>query len=108
MAFCILIGSNEMNKENNLFEGVNSLHFTGIGGIGMSALAEILAHRGFRISGSDLNTSPITEHLESLGIAVEKGNCAEFVENCDMLIYTAAVKPDNPELLAAKAKVYLL
>ena len=93
-----------MDKENSLLAGVKSLHFTGIGGIGMSALAEILAHRGYTISGSDLNTSPITERLESLGIKVEKGNCAEFVDNCDMLIYTAAVKKDNPELLAAKAR----
>ena len=97
------MGSNRMIKDKNLFEGVDSLHFTGIGGIGMSALAEILAHRGYRISGSDLNTSPITERLESLGITVEKGNCSEFVENCDMLVYTAAVKKENPELLAAQA-----
>lgn len=93
-----------MNNEKDILAGVASLHFTGIGGIGMSALAEILAHRGYRISGSDLNTSPITERLESLGITVEKGNCAEFVDKCDMLVYTAAVKKDNPELLAAKEK----
>ena len=93
-----------MDKEHSVLEGVSSIHFTGIGGIGMSALAIILKHRGYRISGSDLNTSPVTERLEALGVTVEKGNCAEFVEDCDMLVYTAAVKPDNPELLAAKEK----
>ena len=98
------IGSNRMETEKNILDNVSSLHFTGIGGIGMSALAEILNHLGYRISGSDLNTSPITERLESLGISVEKGNCAEFVDNCDLLVYTAAVKPDNPELAAAKEK----
>ena len=93
-----------MNINHSVLEGVSSIHFTGIGGIGMSALAEILQRRGYKISGSDLNTSPITERLESLGITVEKGNCAEFVDGCDMLVYTAAVKQDNPELTAAKAK----
>ena len=93
-----------MDKEHSVLEGVSSIHFTGIGGIGMSALAIILKHRGYRISGSDLNTSPVTERLEAIGITVQKGNCAEFVDGCDMLVYTAAVKPDNPELLAAKEK----
>ena len=97
-------GSNKMQTEKNILDNVSSLHFTGIGGIGMSALAEILNHLGYRISGSDLNTSPITERLESLGITVEKGNCGEFVGNCDLLVYTAAVKPDNPELAAAKER----
>ena len=93
-----------MDKEHSVLEGVSSIHFTGIGGIGMSALAIILKHRGYRISGSDLNSSPITERLEALGVTVRKGNCAEFVDGCDLLVYTAAVKPDNPELLAAKEK----
>lgn len=93
-----------MNTNENILEGVSSIHFTGIGGIGMSALAEILKRRGYEITGSDLNTSPITERLESLGIAIEKGNCAEFVKSCDMLVYTAAVKSDNPELLAARER----
>lgn len=93
-----------MNTNRNVLEGVKTIHFTGIGGIGMSALAEILNRRGYKISGSDLNTSSITERLEALGITVEKGNCAEFVDKCDLLVYTAAVKPDNPELAAAKEK----
>ena len=93
-----------MDNNHNVLEGVSSIHFTGIGGIGMSALAEILERRGYSISGSDLNTSPITERLEALGVTVEKGNCSEFVDNCDLLVYTAAVKADNPELLAAKQK----
>ena len=93
-----------MENKHNVLEGVSSIHFTGIGGIGMSALAEILERRGYRISGSDINTSPITERLEALGVTIEKGNCAEFVDDCDLLVYTAAVKADNPELAAAKEK----
>lgn len=90
-----------MNRSDNILNNVSNLHFTGIGGIGMSALAEILRYDGYKISGSDTNLSKITERLESLGITVKQGNCPEFVEDTDLLIYTAAVKKDNPELVAA-------
>ena len=91
-------------NDNNMLDSISRLHFTGIGGIGMSALAEILNKCGYEISGSDINSSPITERLESLGVSVKKGNCAEFVGDCDALVYTAAVKNDNPELVAAHEK----
>lgn len=93
-----------MEYTNNILDSVSSLHFTGIGGIGMSALAEILHYDGYKISGSDTGISKITEHLEELGITFNQGNCPEFVKDCDLLVYTAAVKPDNPELIAAKEK----
>ncbi len=79
------------------------LHFTGIGGISMSALAEIMLSRGFTVTGSDRDKSNITEHLESLGASVYYGQKYENVSrDTDLLIYTAAVKDDNPELVAAK------
>lgn len=79
------------------------LHFTGIGGISMSALAEIMISRGFTITGSDARKSEITKHLENLGATVYYGQSAGNVSSdTDVLIYTAAVKEDNPELMAAK------
>lgn len=79
------------------------LHFTGIGGISMSALAEIMLSRHFTVTGSDSKASDITKHLESLGAKVFIGQTANNVESdVDVLIYTAAVKQDNPELQAAK------
>lgn len=79
------------------------LHFTGIGGISMSALAEIMLSRGFTITGSDSKESEITNHLESLGATIYYGQRVENVsEDVEVLIYTAAVKQDNPELTAAR------
>ncbi len=81
------------------------LHFTGIGGISMSGLAEIMLSRGFTVTGSDMKESEITDHLEKLGCTVYYGQRSENVaDDVDVLIYTAAVKPDNPELVAARNK----
>ncbi|MCR5703821.1 MAG: UDP-N-acetylmuramate--L-alanine ligase [Eubacterium sp.] len=81
------------------------LHFTGIGGISMSGLAEIMLSRGFTVTGSDSRESDITNHLEKLGATVFYGQKAENVaDDVEVLIYTAAVKQDNPELVAAKEK----
>ncbi|WP_347996464.1 Mur ligase domain-containing protein, partial [uncultured Eubacterium sp.] len=79
------------------------LHFTGIGGISMSALAEIMLSRHFTVTGSDNQNSQITAHLESLGAKIFYGQRNENVSpDTDVLIYTAAVKNDNPELVAAR------
>ncbi|MDD4493744.1 MAG: UDP-N-acetylmuramate--L-alanine ligase [Eubacteriales bacterium] len=85
-----------LNKATNI-------HFIGIGGISMSGLAQILANRGYKISGSDLTASDVTEKLQSLGITVSIGHSADNITNPDLVVYTAAVKNDNPELVAAKA-----
>ncbi len=78
------------------------VHFIGIGGVSMSALAELLASRGFTVSGSDRNASDTTKHLESLGITVYLGNNASNIKGDEQLVvYTAAVHPDNEELKAA-------
>ncbi|MGE5614945.1 MAG: UDP-N-acetylmuramate--L-alanine ligase [Bacillota bacterium] len=82
-------------------KGVKRIHFTGIGGISMSGLAEILANQGYIITGSDIRPSAITQKLEKMGIKVTIGHQAENVTGADLLVYTAAVKQDNPELLAA-------
>lgn len=86
------------------FDVPAKLHFTGIGGISMSALAEIMLSRGFTVTGSDMRESEITDHLESLGAKIFYRQTAENItQDIDVLIYTAAVKQDNPELIRAKA-----
>ena len=78
------------------------IHFTGIGGISMSGLAEIMLSKGFTVTGSDSRESKITKHLESLGATIYYGQKASNVAaDTEVLIYTAAVKADNPELVAA-------
>jgi len=81
-----------------------SVHFIGIGGISMSALAELLHNRGFSVSGSDIKKSPLTTHLESLGITVFYTQQAQNIASgCSVVIYTAAVHDDNPEMMQARA-----
>ena len=80
-----------------------NLLFTGIGGISMSALAEIMISRGFTVTGSDSHESKITDHLESLGAKIFYNQVAGNISSdIDVLIYTAAIKQDNPELVKAK------
>lgn len=84
------------------FSNPVSVHFIGIGGISMSALAELLHKQGFRVSGSDLKRSPLTEHLEALGITVfYTQQASNMNEDCSVVIYTAAVHADNPEMVRA-------
>ncbi|MDD5921900.1 MAG: UDP-N-acetylmuramate--L-alanine ligase [Eubacteriales bacterium] len=78
------------------------VHFIGIGGIGMSALAEILLARGFKVTGSDMKESQITDHLASMGAKIIIGHKAENVEGADLVIYTAAISETNPEAQRAK------
>lgn len=87
------------------FSNPIAIHFMGIGGISMSGLAEILADRGFKISGSDRAPSKITEMLEKKGITVKYGQVAENItDDIDLLVYTAAISADNEELMEAKRR----
>ncbi|MSU54589.1 MAG: UDP-N-acetylmuramate--L-alanine ligase [Candidatus Staskawiczbacteria bacterium] len=81
------------------------IHFIGIGGIGVSALAQYYLQKGYEISGSDLAPSEITDFLKNKGVQILIGNQAEHIqESVDLVIYSPAVKPDNPEFLSAKNK----
>lgn len=81
-----------------------SIHFIGIGGISMSGLAEILADRGFFVSGSDAKKSPLTESLERKGVTVYYGqNASNITDSVQLVVYTAAIREGNPELQAARA-----
>ncbi|MDE6388254.1 MAG: UDP-N-acetylmuramate--L-alanine ligase [Lachnospiraceae bacterium] len=77
------------------------IYFIGIGGISMSGLAEILLSEGFRISGSDRTKSPLTCRLEEQGAVIYYGQCEENLSSeIDLVVYTSAIKPDNPEMIA--------
>ncbi|MDW2797033.1 UDP-N-acetylmuramate--L-alanine ligase [Clostridium boliviensis] len=87
------------------FHKPQAVHFIGIGGISMSGLAEILIDEGFTVTGSDSHESELTHHLETKGANVAYGQRAENItEGIDVVVYTAAVHSDNPELMAAKEK----
>ncbi|MDA8418037.1 MAG: Mur ligase domain-containing protein, partial [Desulfobacteraceae bacterium] len=77
------------------------IHFVGIGGIGMSGIAELLLNLGYTVSGSDLRESPITKRLAGLGGQVHIGHRAEWIKGADVVVISTAVKGDNPEVLAA-------
>jgi len=84
-------------------DNIKKAHFIGIGGISMSGLAEILNFKGMEITGSDINETELTAHLRDKGIAVTIGQKEDNIPaDCGLVIYTAAVKEDNPELAAAK------
>ncbi len=81
-----------------------TIHFIGIGGISMSSLAELLINEGKTVSGSDMKSSELTDRLEKKGITVYIGQKAENIKpEYDLIVYTAAISADNPELVAAKA-----
>ena len=84
-----------------MFKNIKKVHFVGIGGIGMSGIAEILLNQGFQISGSDNNLSDITNHLSDLGIKIYEGHSEKNLRDVDVLVYSSAVKLDNPEVKAA-------
>lgn len=89
----------------NIDEAIKSakrIHFIGIGGSGMCPLAEILHSQGHNLTGSDNNESDTLKRIRNLGIPVTMGQKEENVEGADMVVYTAALLPDNPELVAAK------
>ncbi|CAN5568774.1 UDP-N-acetylmuramate--L-alanine ligase [soil metagenome] len=84
---------------------IKNIHMVGIGGIGMSSIAEVLLARGFRVSGSDLKKSDVTERLESLGAIIYEGHAADHLENADVVVYSSAVKAaSNPETQEAERR----
>ncbi len=80
------------------------VHFVGIGGIGMSGIAEIMLRIGYSVQGSDARAGPNTERLERLGARVFVGHDASQIEGASAVVYSSAIKPDNPEMAAAKAR----
>ena len=88
-----------------MFRHVKRIHFIGIGGIGMSGIAEVLCNLGFVVSGSDAKKSKNTDRLETLfNIRIAEGHSAENVQDAQVVVYSSAVKEDNPEVVVAKEK----
>jgi UDP-N-acetylmuramate--alanine ligase len=84
---------------------IRHIHFVGIGGAGMSGISEVLLNQGYRISGSDLGESTVTRRLVALGAEVFIGHDAAHIEGADAIVTSTAVKDDNPEVIAAHAKL---
>ncbi|WP_413458704.1 UDP-N-acetylmuramate--L-alanine ligase [Herbaspirillum huttiense] len=83
---------------------VKNIHFVGIGGSGMSGIAEVLLNLGYGVSGSDLGSNAATQRLAQLGVNLRYGHAAENIEGADAIVTSTAVKGDNPEVLAARKK----
>ena len=80
------------------------IHFVGIGGIGMSGIAELLLNLGYTISGSDIHTSSITANLASLGGKIYAGHKGEWIEGAEVVVTSSAIASDNPEVVAARER----
>ncbi len=85
-----------------MYGRTHRIHFIGIGGSGMSGLAEVLLNMGYQVSGSDLKTGDVTDRIVTLGGRVFAGHAAANVEGAQVVVYSSAVRPDNPELVAAR------
>jgi UDP-N-acetylmuramate--alanine ligase len=84
-----------------MFAKLQRIHFVGIGGIGMSGIAEVLLNLGYRVSGSDLKKSAMTERLQSLGATVFQGHAAQNIAGADVVVTSSAITPSNPEVFEA-------
>src|SRR3977135_2802147 len=83
---------------------IGPIHFVGIGGIGMSGIAEVLCNLGYTVQGSDVSESANVNRLRDKGIAITVGHKAENVDGADVVVVSTAIKRDNPELMAARAQ----
>jgi UDP-N-acetylmuramate--alanine ligase len=84
-----------------MFAKIQRIHFVGIGGIGMSGIAEVLLNLGYKVSGSDLKTSPITQRLAALGASIVEGHRGDNVAGAEVVVTSSAISPDNPEVVEA-------
>ncbi len=96
----------KVNGHNNssLPKRSRRIHFIGVGGAGMGGIAEVMHHIGYAVSGSDMQKNSMTRHLADLGIKVQIGHTPEHVHGCDVVVISSAVKEDNPEVQAARAR----
>jgi UDP-N-acetylmuramate--alanine ligase len=89
---------------SNLMRRIRTIHFVGIGGAGMGGIAEVLINLGYQVHGSDLKTNAVTEHLKGLGARVAIGHAPGNVTDADVVVISAAVAVDNPEVMEARAR----
>ena len=87
-----------------MFRKIEKIHFVGIGGIGMSGIAEVLLSLGYTVTGSDLKRTQLTDRLVELGAVVSEGHSSENIGDTDVVVYSSAVKPGNVELETARSR----
>src|ERR1700686_2263314 len=87
-----------------MFAKIQRIHFVGIGGIGMSGIAEVLLTLGYKVSGSDLKSSSVTERLAEKGALIFEGHRAENITSAEVVVASSAIRRDNPEITAAHAE----
>ena len=85
-------------------QNIGPVHFVGIGGIGMSGIAEVLHNQGYEVRGSDLSLNPNVQRLQEKGIHVDIGQKAENLDSAAVVVISSAIKSDNPELIAARER----
>src|SRR5881227_2717681 len=93
-----------LDKHGDIMSDFRRVHFVGIGGAGMSGIAEVLHNLGYAVSGSDRSDSAVTRRLAGLGIQIHKGHDAANVADVDVLVVSSAIKADNAELMAARER----
>ena len=98
------VHSLRLQQIGDLAKAFPRVHFVGIGGVGMSGIAEVLCTLGYQASGSDNADNAVTRRLATLGVVISKGHAAANVLDADCVVVSSAIKPDNPELLEARAQ----
>jgi UDP-N-acetylmuramate--alanine ligase len=93
-----------LDSHRDIMQDFRRVHFVGIGGAGMSGIAEVLHNLGYTVSGSDKADSAVTRRLHGLGIHISKGHAAAHVDEADVLVVSSAISPDNPEVAAARTR----
>ena len=88
-----------------MYKRIKLIHFVGIGGIGMSGIAEVLLNIGYKISGSDIHESEITRRLTSLGAIIGYGHSKDNLKDVDVVVISSAIRPDNPEVIEAHKRL---
>ncbi len=94
----------KMKPETDMRNYINRIHMVGIGGSGMSGIAEVLLNLGYRVSGSDLNSAPPVRHLQALGARVHQGHFQDNVGDAQVVVKSTAIREDNPEIREARAR----
>ena len=87
-----------------MFKKIQHIHFVGIGGAGMSGIAEVLLTLGYKVSGSDLKATPVTERLKKLGARIAVGHRPQNIEGAQVIVTSTAVSTQNPEVMAARTQ----
>ncbi len=93
-----------LHQHGDIMQDFRRVHFVGIGGVGMSGIAEVLCNLGYAVSGSDKADNATTRRLAALGARIDRGHDAAHVADADVLVVSSAIRPDNPELLAARER----